>query len=191
MYTKKPSDQELRKISREVRAEIIRSLAEAGSGNTGGSLELADIFTCLYFGVMKHHCHDPGTKERDRLILSIEHVSSVLYAAMAMAGCFSQEELNTLRELGLPGNKDSSVSAGQGLSLAIQLAITARKENKDYHIYSILKDGDLDERIVRKAAMKAAHNNLSKLTILLNRNGAPNDDRAVDVKSIELTTEKW
>lgn len=191
MNTKTPSNQELRNISREVRAEIIRSLAEAGSGHTGGSLELADIFTCLYFGVMKHHCQDPGRKERDRLILSIEHVSSVLYAAMALAGCFSQEELHTLQKLGMPGNKHSSGSAGQGLSLAVEMAITARKDNKDYHIYCILGDGDLEEGSIRKAAMEAAHHNLSKLTVLVDRNGVPIDSKAEELPKIELTTDKW
>ncbi|RLD31686.1 MAG: transketolase, partial [Bacteroidetes bacterium] len=191
MNTKIPSDQELRKISREVRAEIIRSLAEAGSGHTGGSLGLADIFTCLYFGVMKHHCQDPGRKERDRLILSIEHVSSVLYAAMALAGCFSQEELNTLQKLGMPGNKHFSGSAGQGLSLAVEMAITARKDKNDYHIYCILREGDLEESSIRKAAMEAVHHNLSKLTILVDRNGAAIDGKVEDLPKIELTTDKW
>jgi len=191
MNTKKPSNQELRKISRKVRSEIISSLAEAGSGHTGGSLELADIFTCLYFGVMKHHCKDPGRKERDRLILSIEHVSSVLYAAMALAGCFSKEELNILQEIGIPGSEHSSGSAVKGLSLAIDMAITARKENKDYHIYSILKHGDLDESSIRESAIKAAHNNLSKLTVLVDRNVVSQEDKTEEVQKIEGITKKW
>ncbi len=181
----------VKKISREVRAEIIRSLAEAGSGHTGGSLELADIFTCLYFGIMKHHCQDPGRKERDRLILSIEHVSSVLYAAMALAGCFSQEELDTLQKLGMPGSKHSSGSAGQGLSLAVEMAITARKDNNDYHIYSILGDGDLEERSIRKAAMEATRQNLSNLTVLVDRNRVTIKGMEENEPKTELTTEKW
>lgn len=191
MNIKKPSNQELKKISHEVRAEIIRSITEAGTGHTGGSLELADIFTCLYFGVMKHHCQDSDRKERDRLILSIEHVSSVLYAAMALAGCFTKEELNTLQKLGMPGSKQSKGSAGQGLSLAVEMAITARKDNKDYHIYNILGNENLKEHSVQKAALKAARSNLSKLTVLVDRNKIADDGKAEEVAAPELTTEKW
>lgn len=194
---------ELKKISKEIRADIIRSLAEAGSGHTGGSLGLADIFTCLYFGVMKHRSEEPGWPERDRLILSIGHVSPVLYTAMAHAGYFSEEELMTLRKLGsrlqghpardhgLPGLELSAGSLGQGLSVAVGMALTAKQDQKKYRIYSIHGDGELQEGSIWEAAMSAAHYSLDNLCALVDRNGLQIDGKTEDVMKLEPLADKW
>jgi len=203
MNPERPNSDELRKISKEIRIDVIKSLAEAGSGHTGGSLGLADIFTCLYFGIMKLCIDDPGCPERDRLILSIGHVSPVLYAAMAHAGYFSEEELMTLRKLGsrlqghpgrdhgLPGLELSAGSLGQGLSVAVGMAIAAKHDKKDYRIYSIHGDGELQEGAIWEAAMSAAHYKLDNLTPLVDRNGLQIDGKTEDVMQLEPLADKW
>jgi transketolase len=115
---------DLNAIAKEIRRDIVRSISEAGSGHTGGSLGLADIFTALYFSVLNHDPKNPLWQNRDRLILSIGHVAPVLYASLANAGYFPKEELLTLRKLGsrlqghpgkdrgLPGIEVSSGSLG-------------------------------------------------------------------------------
>ena len=195
--------EELRLLSKEIRADVIRSLAEAGSGHTGASLGLADIFTCLYFGVMKHRSDDPGWAERDRLILSIGHVSPVFYATMAHSGYFSKEELMTLRKLGsrlqghpgrdhgMPGLELSAGSLGQGLSVAVGMALAAKQDKKDYRIYSIQGDGELQEGSIWEAAMSAAHYKLDNLTALVDRNGMQIDGRTEDVMHLEPLADKW
>ncbi|HQI70190.1 MAG TPA: transketolase, partial [Bacteroidales bacterium] len=138
MAIKKIQDvEDLRKISFHIRRNILRSLAASGSGHTGGSLGLADVFTCLYFSVMNHNPQNPRWEDRDRLVLSIGHVAPVLYATLAQAGYFPVEELLTLRKLGsrlqghpgrdhgLPGIELSAGSLGQGLSVATGMALAA------------------------------------------------------------------
>lgn len=203
MTARKLSTNELRQVSRAIREDIIRMLAEAGSGHTGGSLGLADIFACLYFSIMKHKPGEPGWPERDRLILSIGHVAPVLYATLAHAGYFSKEELMTLRKLGtrlqghpgrdhgLPGLELSAGSLGQGLSVAVGMAITAKYDNKDYRIYSIHGDGELQEGSVWEAAMSASRYKLDKLTALVDRNGVQIDGGTEDVMPLEPLDEKW
>ncbi|MDD5571947.1 MAG: 1-deoxy-D-xylulose-5-phosphate synthase N-terminal domain-containing protein, partial [Bacteroidales bacterium] len=136
------SSSELKKIAKEIRIDIVKSLAEAGSGHIGGSLGLADIFTVLYFNVINHKPENPKWEERDRLILSIGHVAPVLYVSLAKAGYFPEKELLTLRKLnsrlqghpardkGLPGIELSSGSLGQGLSVAVGLALSAKIDKK-------------------------------------------------------------
>jgi len=203
MFPQKPSVKELKRISREIRIDIIRSLAEAGSGHTGGSLGLADVFTCLYFGIMKYRAQDPAWEERDRLILSIGHISPLLYAALAHAGYFSKEELLTLRKLGsrlqghpgrdhgLPGLELSAGSLGQGLSVAAGMALAGKIDNKTYRVYSIHGDGELQEGSIWEAAMSAAHHKLDNLTALVDRNGVQIDGKTEDVMKLEPLKDKW
>ena len=126
---------ELTDIAKEIRKDILLSISEAGSGHTGGSLGLADVFTSLYFNILNHNPQNPNYNNRDRLILSIGHVAPVLYAALANAGYFSKSELLSLRKLGtrlqghpgknhnLPGIELSSGSLGQGLSISVGCSI--------------------------------------------------------------------
>lgn len=193
----------LRNKSREIRADILRSLAEAGSGHTGGSLGLADLFTTLYFYILNHKPAQPSWEGRDRLILSIGHVAPVLYATLANAGYFPREELLTLRKMGsrlqghpgrehgLPGLELSAGSLGQGLSVAVGMAVTAKMDRKEWRVFSIHGDGEMQEGSVWEAAMSAAHYKLDNLIAFIDRNGVQIDGRTSDVMEIEPLGQKF
>jgi transketolase len=193
----------LRIKSLEIRADILRSIAEAESGHTGGSLGLADLFAILYFHILKHKPADPGWKERDRLILSIGHVAPVLYTTLAHAGYFPKEELMTLRKLGsrlqghpghdhgLPGIELSAGSLGQGLSVAVGMAISAKMDQKAWRVYSVHGDGEMQEGAIWEAAMSAAHYKLDNLVAFIDRNGVQIDGKTSDVMEIEPLDQKW
>ncbi|MBP6978791.1 MAG: transketolase [Lentimicrobiaceae bacterium] len=193
----------LSRLSREIRQAVLESLAEAGSGHTGGSLDLADIFTCLYFDILRHNPKFPDWEERDRLILSIGHVAPVLYATLAQAGYFPKQELHTLRKLdsrlqghpgrehGLPGIELSAGSLGQGLSVAVGLALAARMDEKPWRVYSIHGDGELQEGSIWEAAMSASHYRLDNLTALIDRNGLQIDGKTSAVMELEPLADKW
>ncbi len=199
----KSSILELEKKAQNIRIDIIRSLAEAGSGHTGGSLGLADVFTTLYFNILNHNPENPQWDDRDRLVLSIGHVAPVLYTSLAHAGYFPKKELLTLRKLGsrlqghpgrdhyLPGIELSAGSLGQGLSVAVGLALGAKLDNKKWRVYSIHGDGELQEGSVWEAAMSASHYKLDNLTALVDRNGVQIDGKTSDVMEIEPLNEKW
>jgi len=193
----------LAKVSLSIRKSVIQALAEAGSGHLGGSLGLADVFTALYFSVLRQDPEKPDWPERDRLILSIGHVAPVLYASLAHAGYFPVEELTTLRKLGsrlqghpgrdhgLPGIEFSSGSLGQGLGVAIGLALAGKLDLSERRIYCILGDGELQEGSVWEAAMAAAHHNLGKLTAIVDFNGLQIDGKTKEVMDLEPLDEKW
>jgi transketolase len=193
----------IRTLSREIRADILRSITEAGSGHTGGSLDLADLFATLYFYILRHKPAQPSWKDRDRLILSIGHVAPVLYAALAHAGYFPREELMTLRKLGsrlqghpgrdhgLPGIELSAGSLGQGLSVAVGMAMTAKMEKAAWRVYSIHGDGEMQEGSIWEAAMSAAHYKLDNLVAFIDRNGVQIDGKTSDVMEIEPLEKKW
>jgi transketolase len=193
----------LKSIARNIRKDVLISLAEAGSGHTGGSLGLADVFTVLYFSVLRHDPWRPLWEDRDRLILSIGHVAPVLYASLARAGYFDRKELLTLRKLGsrlqghpgrdhgLPGIEISSGSLGQGLSVATGLALAAKTDQKNWRVYSIHGDGELQEGSIWEAAMSASHYRLDNLTALVDRNGLQIDGPTSQVMNIEPLQKKW
>lgn len=190
-------------ISREIRKDIIRSICEAGSGHTGGSLGLADIFTCLYFEIMNHDCKNPKWENRDKLVLSIGHVAPVLYTTLAHAGYFPIEELSTLRKLGsrlqghpgrnhgLPGLELSAGSLGQGLSVSVGMALASKMDNMDNFIYCIMGDGELQEGSIWEAAMSASHHKLDNLIGIVDRNRLQIDGSTSEVMEIEPLTDKW
>jgi transketolase len=187
----------------EIRKSIVKMLAEAGSGHLGGSLGLADIFTALYFDVLKHDPHNPAWIDRDRVILSIGHVAPVLYATLAHAGYFPVEELATLRKLGsrlqghpgrdhgLPGLELSAGSLGQGLSVAVGMALAARLDGRKHRIFCIMGDGELQEGSIWEGAMAAAHYHLNNLTAIVDRNGLQIDGKTEEVMALEPLAEKW
>ncbi len=193
----------LHEIATAIRKSVINSLAEAKSGHLGGSLGLADIFTALYFSVLHHDPQQPNWPDRDRVVLSIGHVAPVLYATLAHAGYFPLDELLTLRKLGsrlqghpgrdhgLPGLELSAGSLGQGLSVAVGMAIAAKMDHKTHRIYSIHGDGELQEGSIWEAAMAASHHNLGNLTAIIDRNGLQIDGRTEDVMQLEPLTDKW
>jgi len=195
--------QELKKFSLEIRKDVVRNLAEAGSGHLGGSLGLADIFTCLYFNILNHKPDMPDWDHRDRLILSIGHVAPVFYAALAHSGYFNPKELITLRKLGsrlqghpgkehgLPGIELSAGSLGQGLSVAVGLALAGKMDKKTWNVFSIHGDGELQEGAIWEAAMSASHHQLNNLVALVDRNYVQIDGKNSDVMEIEPLKDKF
>jgi len=200
---KRSSLKELKIIANKIRKDVIWSLAAAGSGHLGGSLGLADVFTVLYFDEMKHNPANPDWPERDRLVLSIGHVAPVLYATLANAGYFEREELLTLRKLGsrlqghpgrdhhLPGLELSAGSLGQGLSVAVGMALADKMDNNHRRVYAVLGDGELQEGSVWEAAMSAAHHRLDNLLAIVDRNRVQIDGKVSDVMEIEPLADKW
>ena len=193
----------LRQIAIDIRHSVITSLAEAKSGHLGGSLGLADIFTALYFSVLNHDPLHPLWPSRDRVVLSIGHVAPVLYATLAHYGYFPVEELKTLRKLGtrlqghpgrdhgLPGLELSAGSLGQGLSVAVGMALAAKMDHLSHNIYSIHGDGELQEGSIWEAAMSASHHKLDNLIAIVDRNGLQIDGKTEDVMRIEPLSDKW
>lgn len=193
----------LRKTSYEIRSNILKMLYKAGSGHLGGSLDLADIFTWLYFREMNHRPHQPDWNDRDRLILSIGHVAPVLYATLAQAGYFEKEELMTLRQLesrlqghpsrdfNLPGIELAAGSLGQGIGVAIGMALAAKNDKKNHRVFCITGDGELQEGSVWEALMSAAHYHLDNLIIIVDRNKVQIDGTTENVMSLEPLSDKF
>jgi transketolase len=195
---------ELEETANAVRISIIESLVAAGSGHTAGPLGMADIFTLLYFHVMKNDSKKPEMPERDRLVLSNGHICPGLYAAMAHAGYFDVSELKTLRKFGsrlqghphrefLPGIETSSGPLGSGLSQAVGMSLAERMDNKssDKMFYCIMGDGELDCGQVWEAAMLAGKEKLHNLIGIIDRNGIQIDGFTKDVMPLEPLKEKW
>lgn len=194
---------QLRAISKDIRTDVVNSLASAGSGHLGGSLGLADIFTVLYHRILNHNPQEPNWALRDRLILSIGHVAPVLYAALASCGYFPKQELLTLRKFGsrlqghpgrdhgLPGIELSAGSLGQGLSVAVGMALAAKADGAPWRVFSVHGDGELQEGSIWEAAMSASHYNLDNLIAIVDRNYSQIDGRTSSVMEIEPLAQKW
>jgi len=194
---------QLEQISKSIRENIIKSLTEAGSGHIGGSLGLADVFAVLYFDVMVHDPQNPSMKNRDRLVLSIGHVAPVLYSSLALSGYFPVDELSSLRKInsrlqghpslsaGIPGLETSTGSLGQGLSIAVGMALADKLDNKDRKVFCICGDGELQEGQIWEAAMSAAHHQLNNITVIVDRNNVQIDGKTADVMDINPLREKW
>jgi len=170
--------QNLREKARQIRRHIVSMVGAAGSGHPGGSLSAADIVTALYFDVMRLDPQRPDWPERDRFVLSKGHAAPVLYAALAERGYFPVEQLQTLRKLGsplqghpdmrkVPGVEMSTGSLGQGLSAASGMALAGKLDGRDYRVFALLGDGEIQEGQIWEAAMAAAHYRLDNLTAIL------------------------
>lgn len=188
----------------EIRQDIIKMLTAAGSGHTAGPLGMADVFTLLYFAILKHDPKNPQWEERDRLILSNGHICPVLYATMAHAGYFPVEELLTLRKFGsrlqghphrtaLPGLETSSGPLGSGVSQAVGMAIAERIENpySSKYFYCLTGDGELDEGQIWEALMLAGKEELNNLILIVDRNGIQIDGYTKNVMPLEPLKEKF
>ncbi|MDO5038493.1 transketolase [Clostridium sp.] len=178
----KMNKQELMDTAKIIRKDIVSMLTESASGHPGGSLSAADIVTTLFFNEMNIDPKNPKMENRDRFVLSKGHAAPVLYSALARRGFFSPEELKTLRKFGsnlqghpnmndLPGIDMSTGSLGQGVSTAVGMALAGKVDNKDYRVYALLGDGELEEGQVWEAAMSGAHYKLDNLTIFIDFNG--------------------
>lgn len=193
---------ELQKIANEIRCDIIKMLVAAGSGHSAGPLGMADVMTALYFEIMNHDPKDPFWEERDRLILSNGHICPVRYATMAHAGYFPISELKTLRKLGtrlqghperlrLPGVETTSGPLGSGLAQATGYAYAARMDKKRFRVFCVCSDGEQDEGNNWEAAMFAGKNNLSNLTVIIDRNNIQIDGYTEDVMPLEPLDDKY
>ena len=194
--------QDLEKIARQIRIDIIESLAAAGSGHPGGSLSCADMLTVLYFEKMNVNPERPVDPDRDRLVLSKGHAAPALYAALAERGFFPREELIRLRKVDshLQGHPNmtytlgvdmSTGSLGQGLSAANGMALAGRLDNKDYYVYVILGDGESQEGQIWEAAMSAAHYKLDHIIALYDHNGLQIDGTNDEVMTVNPVDEKF
>lgn len=186
----------------DIRIDIIREVYSAASGHPGGSLSATDIMTVLYFHEMNIDPQNPQMENRDRFVLSKGHAAPVLYAALAERGFFPKEELTTLRKLGsrlqghpsmkmLPGVEMSTGSLGQGISVAVGMALAGKLDQKEGRIYSLLGDGECQEGIVWEAAMAAGHYKLDNLCAVLDWNGLQIDGKNEDVMSVVPLDEKF
>lgn len=189
-------EQNLDKIANRIRRDIIEMLAEAGSGHSAGPLGMADIFTALYFAVLRHDPKKPQWEERDRLILSNGHICPVRYAAMARAGYFPVAELKTLRKLGsrlqghpertrMPSLETTSGPLGSGLSQAAGMAYAGRMDKVSWRVYCLLSDGELQAGNTWEAAMFAGVNRLSNLTAIVDRNNIQISGDTEDIMPLE------
>ena len=173
---------ELKSISKEIRKDIVKMLTESASGHPGGSLSATDIMTVLFFKEMNIDPNNEKDPNRDRFVLSKGHAAPVLYSTLARRGYFPVEELSTLRKFKsrlqghpsiqyLPGIDMSTGSLGQGISAAVGMALAGKIDKKDYRVYTLLGDGELEEGQVWEAAMCAAHYKLNNLTAFIDFNG--------------------
>jgi transketolase len=201
------ADAQLDAIARSCRVQIIRMLTHAGSGHPGGSLSVIDLITTLMFGRLRHDPGRPDWPDRDRLILSKGHAVPALYAAMARAGYFPENRLITLRKLGsplqghpdrtmLPGIEAATGSLGQGLSLAVGMALGLKLAGSPARVYCILGDGEIQEGQVWEAAMAAPqlgqpHHPLDNLTVILDYNKIQLDDFVARIRDLEPVAAKW
>ncbi len=193
---------ELQKKANEVRKGIVTSVHSAKAGHPGGSLSAADIFTYLYFEEMNVDPENPKMEDRDRFVLSKGHTAPGLYAVWANRGYFPVEDLKTLRKIGsylqghpdmkhIPGVDMSSGSLGQGISAAVGMALSAKMREKDYRVYTLLGDGEIQEGQVWEAAMFAGHRKLDNLVVIVDNNGLQIDGKIDDVCSPYPIDEKF
>lgn len=193
---------ELEKIAKKVRRGIIEEVYSAQSGHPGGSLSVADILTVLYFNELNIDEKNPKWEERDRLVLSKGHCSPALYSCLANRGYFDIEKLKEFRKIGkklqghpdmkkIPGVDMTSGSLGQGLSAANGMALAGKLDKKDYRVYCVLGDGEIEEGQVWEAAMAAAHYKLDNLCVIVDNNNLQIDGKITDVMSSYPIDEKF
>lgn len=193
---------ELEKMAVEVRKGVVTGVHAAKAGHPGGSLSAADIFTYLYFEEMNVDPKNPKDPNRDRFVLSKGHTAPGLYATLANRGYFPVEDLLTLRHIGshlqghpciahTPGIDMSSGSLGQGISAAVGMALAGKMQNKDYRVYTLLGDGEIQEGQVWEASMFAGHRKLDNLVVIVDNNNLQIDGAISDVCSPYPIDEKF
>lgn len=192
----------LRTTATEIRRDIIRMTYAAGSGHPGGSLSVTDLVTALVFHELKLDPQQPHWPERDRLVLSKGHAAPALYAALARRGYFPVEELATLRKLGsrlqghvdrrkLPGIEASTGCLGQGIGMAVGLALDQRLRHGSARVYAILGDGECQAGPTWEALMAGGHYGLDQLTVILDRNRFETDGDTESIMGIEPIADKF
>lgn len=192
----------LEEKANQIRISIIEALVEAGSGHSAGPLGMTDIFTLMYFHVLRHDPKNPDWEDRDRLVLSNGHICPVHYATLAHAEYLPLEELKTLRKFGtrlqghphrgsLPGIETTSGPLGSGLSQATGMAIASRMDNKNIFIYCLMSDGEHDCGQTWEAAMLAGKEQLWNLIAIMDRNNIQIDGMTENIMPLEPLREKY
>ena len=193
---------ELSIIANNVRKHALTAVYSAASGHPGGSLSVADVLTLLYFEVMNVDPKNPKMEDRDRFVLSKGHTAPALYGVLAEKGFIPKEDIKTFRNVNsylqghpdmnkVPGVDMSTGSLGQGVSAAGGMALAAKLDNKDYRVYSVLGDGELEEGQVWEAAMFASHRKLDNFVAIVDNNGLQIDGAVDDVCSPYPIDEKF
>ena len=186
----------------QLRRDVVNMVHKAGSGHPGGSLSAAEMITALYFHVMNIDPENPKDPGRDRFILSKGHCCPVYYAALAHRGYFDVKELDTLRQYKsiLQGHPDMNItpgvdmtagSLGNGLSIGVGMALSARLHQQDYYTYVMMGDGEIQEGMVWEAAMAAAHHRLDNLVAMVDVNGIQINGWVNDIMRVEPLADKW
>lgn len=193
---------ELQKIALNIRKNCIEMIYTASSGHPGGALSCADLLTALYFSEMKVDVQNPKDENRDRLVLSKGHASAALYATLAEKGFFPKEELINFRNIDsmlqghpdmrrIPGVDMSTGSLGQGLSVANGMAMAGKLDGKDYRVYCLMGDGEIEEGQIWEAAMTASHYQLDNLCAIVDFNNLQIDGKVTDVMNVTPIDEKF
>jgi len=192
----------LRRLAAEMRLHVARMMGANKAHHFGGSMSAADLVTALYFDAMRYDPKDPGWPERDRFIMSKGHCVPAQYAALAMLGVIPMEELGTLKQLGsrlqghpamhlTPGLEGCTGSLGQGLSYANGMALAGRIQGRDYRVFCLLGDGELQEGQVWEAVMTSVKHCLGTVTALVDANGLKAMDETSCGKIMEPISERW
>jgi len=193
---------ELRELAKDIRRESLQMIYSARSGHPGGSLSIVEILIALYYEVMNIKPDEPKWPGRDRFILSKGHACAALYSILAKKGYFPTEELSKFRKFGgilqghpdsrkIPGIEISTGSLGQGISVAVGMAIAAKLRNQKHRVFALLGDGECDEGQVWEAALSAAHRKLDNLTVIIDRNGVQLDGTTKEILDLEPLVDKW
>lgn len=192
----------LKDISKEIRCSILTMVTEAEVGHIGGSLSITDILAALYFKILRINPSNPSWEDRDRLVLSKGHAATALYSTLAFRGFFKKDKLKTFGLLNsnfkvhpdknkVPGIEASTGALGQGLSIGLGMALAARLDNKNYHTYVILGDGETQEGQIWEAAMFASHYKLDNITAIIDHNNVQLMGNVPEIMGIAPVAEKW
>ena len=193
---------ELEKIAKKLRYDIVMMIGSGKPGHLGGSCSIAELVAVLYFHKMRHDPKNPKWPDRDRFLLSKGHAALTQYAALAECGYFPKEKLNTLKDLGtilqghpemlrVPGIEANTGSLGQGLSVACGIALAGKLDNKDYHVYCIVGDGEIAEGQIWEASMTAAYYKLDNLVAILDKNGVQATGPIIERYDTNPHPDKW
>jgi transketolase len=193
---------DLKERAKIIRRHVVKIISDAGVGHPGGSLSAVDILTVLYFHVLRIDPDNPNWEDRDRFILSKGHASSALYSTLAERDFFSTDLLSTFGRINsrlqvhpdmqkLPGIEASTGALGQGLSIALGMALGARLDNRNIHVYVLLGDGEMQEGQIWEAAMSAAHYKVDNLTAILDYNKVQLMGPVSAIMEVAPVKEKW
>lgn len=199
------TNQDVRRLEKkalDIRHDVLNMIYKAKAGHPGGSLSAVEVITTLFFHVMNIDPGNPDWPERDRFVLSKGHACPTLYAALAERGFFDRKELDTLRQYHsilqghpdmnkVPGLDMTAGSLGNGLSVGVGMALSARWKKQDYMTYVMLGDGECQEGMVWEAAMAASHHRLKNLIAIVDCNGVQINGWVNDVMRVEPMADKW